>query len=93
MQTINGQLIEALLAAGVSTSIIDKYTSELPKHTDNLEILGCYWAKKIATLNVNIRNHADVCIFLRDTQSEVLWLNLFKSRVIPLIKEYDILAK
>ena len=90
METVNSQVSDMLREGGVSSTALTVYHSELSPHTDNLETLGCYWAQKIAQLNINIRPHADVCIFLRDTSSEILWLNFFKQRVVPIVVNYRI---
>lgn len=91
MESINSQVVVALQDGGVPLPTIEQYTALLPPTTDNLETIGCFWAQQIARLNVNIRTYADVCMCLRDTTSEVLWLNFFRERVIPIIKEHQLL--
>lgn len=90
MENVNSQIIDLMKNGGVSLNAIAVYTKDVPPLTDNLEVIGCYWAQRIAQLNVNIRAHADVCLFLRDTTSELLWLNFFKERVVPLVVEHKL---
>lgn len=92
MESINSQVVVVMQEGGVAPPSIQNYTNLLPTTTDNLETIGCFWAQQIAQLNVNIRTYADVCMYLRDTTSEVLWLNFFRERVVPIIKEHQLLS-
>lgn len=91
MYTINQRLIDLMRDRGVPQVVIDNYRARLPESTDNLETIGYFWCQQIASLNVNIRTHADICILLRDVGSEILWFNIFNERVIPILTSNHIL--
>ena len=93
MDNINSQVIELMRLAGVPESIIAAYIADIPEHIDSLDTVGLYWAKQVALINVNIRTHLDICMYLRDTKCTVLWLEKFRIDVIPMIAQYGMFSK
>lgn len=93
MTPANQEVIKLLIEAGIAAGVVARYKCELDENTDDLERIGCYWAQRIAALNVSIREHADLCIILRDSTSRLLWLDIFRNRVIPVIRTHNILGE
>ena len=86
----NEHVVSALREAGVSAPVLLQYTNEMPSTQDNLETLSSYWVQRITSHHLYNKQMIDVCLFLRDTSSKVLWVDCFKNHVVPILMTYNI---
>ncbi|AFI55349.1 hypothetical protein TSMG0066 [Halocynthia phage JM-2012] len=92
MDSISTAIVNALQEGGVDAVSIQRYVEDVKCYPDNLEMISLYWVSKITNLTVNIRPHVDMCLFLRDTVSEVLWINYFRDKVVPFVVQHRLLG-
>lgn len=85
-ESLQELIVAALGAAGLSSAAISNYQSQIPPLAhDNIEVLSSYWTQFLVSNHTYTYQVADVCLYLRDTNSKMLWMQCFNEHIIPFL--------